>query len=265
MKLRAPGITGSTGCSQEIRSGTSSRSHKTSNSETRVSQIRSKVSNKSKESRKIEPQKPDKSASTRHTTTVHTMSMSEKRHELALVKWRHEELESQYQVYLRLKEQENCLKFDQSQLELEQLAGSHKIELETKLFKLEDNQSEFCMKVAKSNSIKLSVPISKVATDRTNAWADSVSSQAPPDIASALGLLAFTTVPISTTTSANLVHVTLESIIMDIGICLNLAVRAFCHCKLLFRLLNYHLIMWFLMHTCYYHHLLFLYRPWVQT
>ena len=82
----ASGITGSTGCSQETRSGTSSRLHKTSNSETRVSQIRSKVSNKSKESRKVEPQKPDKSASTPHTSTVHTMSMSEKRQELALVK-----------------------------------------------------------------------------------------------------------------------------------------------------------------------------------
>ena len=53
------------------------------------------------------------------------MSSSEKRHEIVSVKRRHEELEKQYQVSVRLKEQENCLKFEQSQLELEQLAESH--------------------------------------------------------------------------------------------------------------------------------------------
>ena len=51
------------------------------------------------------------------TPTVRTMSSSEKRHELALVKRRHEELEWHYQVSLRLKEQENPLKIKQSQLE----------------------------------------------------------------------------------------------------------------------------------------------------
>ena len=79
------------------------------------------------------------------------MSSSEKRHELALVKRRHEELERQYQVSLRLKEQENRLKFDQSQLELEQLAESHKkqlIEMELKAFELEDSSSEVSEKVA---------------------------------------------------------------------------------------------------------------------
>ena len=57
------------------------------------------------------------------------MSSSERRHELALVKRRHEELERQYQVSIRLKEQENRLKLEQSQLELEQLSESHKKQL----------------------------------------------------------------------------------------------------------------------------------------
>ena len=60
------------------------------------------------------------------------MSSSEKRHELALVKRGHEELERQYQVSIRLKEQENCLKFEQSQLELKQLAEIHKKQLKWK-------------------------------------------------------------------------------------------------------------------------------------
>ena len=98
------------------------RKKKTRDSEARVSEKRYKVSNKSKESRKHESYKSDKSSSTRHTSTVHTMSSSEKRHELDLVKRCHEMLERQYQVSLRLKEQDNCLKFKQSQLELEQLA-----------------------------------------------------------------------------------------------------------------------------------------------
>ena len=54
------------------------------------------------------------------------MSSSEKRHKLALVKRRHDELERKYQVSIRLKEQENRLKIEQSQLELEQLAENPK-------------------------------------------------------------------------------------------------------------------------------------------
>ena len=53
-------------------------------------------------------------------------SSSEKRQELALVNRRHEELESQYQVSIRLEEQENRLKIEQSQLEPEQLAKNKK-------------------------------------------------------------------------------------------------------------------------------------------
>ena len=209
----AAGITGSKGSLQQTRSETSSRSHKTRDLEARVSENRSKVSNKSKESRKCESHKSDKSASTRHTSTVRTMSSSEKRHELALVKRRHEELERQYQVSLRLKEQENRLKSEQSQLELEQLAESHKkqlIEMELKAFELEDSSSEVSEKEAESNSTGVSQPFSKVATNRTNVWVDSVSSQAPPDVASAPGLLAFTPVPILSkpTTSAHLAHAT---------------------------------------------------------
>ena len=106
----AAGIAGSKGSLQQTRSETSSRSHKTRDSEAPVSENRSKVFNKSKDSRKRDSHKSDKSASTRHTSTVRTMSSSEKRHELALVKRRHEELERQYQVSLRLKEQENVLR-----------------------------------------------------------------------------------------------------------------------------------------------------------
>ena len=209
----AAGITGSKGILQQTRSETSSRSHKTRDLDARVSENRSKVSNKSKESRKRESHKSDKSASTRHTSTVCTMSSSEKRHELALVKRRHEELERQYQVSLRLKEQDNLLKFEQSQLELKQLAESHKkqlIEMELKAFELEGSSSEVSEKVAESNSTGVSQPNSKVATDRTDDWVDSVSSQAPPDVTSAPGLLAFTPVPISSepTTSAHLAHAT---------------------------------------------------------
>ena len=102
----APGITGSMGSSQQTRSETSSHSHKTRDSEARLSENRSKVSKKSKDSRKLDSHKSDKSASTRH---VCTRSSSEKRHELALVKRRHEELERQCQVSIRLKEQKNVL------------------------------------------------------------------------------------------------------------------------------------------------------------
>ena len=130
-----------------------------------------------------------------------------------MVKRRHEELERQYQVSLRLKDQENRLKFEQSQLELEQLAESHKkqlIEMELKTFELEDSPSEVSEKVAESNSTGVSQPFSKVAIDRTNDWVVSVSSKAPPDVASVPGLLAFTPVTISSkpTTSAHLAHAT---------------------------------------------------------
>ena len=140
------------------------------------------------------------------------MSSNEKRHELALVKRRHEELERQYQVTIRLEEPENCLKIEQSQLELDQLVESHKnqlIEMEMKAFELDDKSSEFSEKVAENFSTRVSQPISKVATNRTNALVDSVNAQAPPDSACALGLVAFTPVLISSepTTSANLVHV----------------------------------------------------------
>ena len=118
----AAAITGSKGSLQQTRNETSSRSHKTRNSVARVSKNRSKVSN---DIRKQESLKSDKSASTRHTSTVHNMSSSEKRHELASVKRRHEELERQYQVSVRLKEQDNRLKFERSLLELEQFAESH--------------------------------------------------------------------------------------------------------------------------------------------
>ena len=209
----ADGITGSKGSLQQTRCETFSRSHKTRDSEARVSENRSKVSDKSNDSRKLDSHKFDKSASTRHTSTVRTMSSSEKRHELPLVKRRHEKLERQYQVSLRLEEQENPLKFDQSQLELEKLAESHKkqlIEMELKAFELEDSSSEVSEKLAESNSTGVSQSISKVATDRTNDWVDSVSSQAPPDVSSAPGLLSFTPVSISSkpTTSAHLSHAT---------------------------------------------------------
>ena len=77
-----------------------------------------------------------------------------------------------------------------------------------KAFELEDNSSEFGEMVAERNSTGVNQHISKVATDRTNDWVDSVSSQAPHDIASAPSLLAFTPLPILSepTTSANLAH-----------------------------------------------------------
>ena len=207
----APGITGSKGSLQQTRSETSSRSDKTRYSEAPLSENWSKVSNKSKDSRQLDSHKSDKSAFTSHTATGRTMSSSEKRHELALVKRHHEELERQYQISIRLKEQKNRPKVEQSQLELEQLAESHRkqlIEMEMKAFELEDSSSEVSEKVAESNSTVVSQPISKVATDQTNDWVNSVSSQAPPDGASALGLLAFSPVPISSepTTSAHLAH-----------------------------------------------------------
>ena len=191
------------GSLQQTRSERSSRSHKTRDSEARVSENRSKVSNKSKDSRKLDSHKSDKSASTRHTSTVRTMSSSEKRHEIALVKRRHEELERQYQVSLRLKEQENRLKLEQSQLELAENHKKQLIEMELKAFELEDISSEVSEKVGESNSTGVSQPISKVATDRTNDWTDSVSSQSPPVVASAPGLQAFTPVHISSGPTAS--------------------------------------------------------------
>ena len=115
-------ITGNKESLQETRSETFSRSDKTRDSEARVPENRSNVSNKSKESKKHDSHKSDKSASTRLTSTVHTMSSSEKRHEVALIKRHHKKLERQYQVSIRLEE----LKFEQSQLKLEQLAELHK-------------------------------------------------------------------------------------------------------------------------------------------
>ena len=171
----------------------------------RVSENRSKVSNKSKDIRKLDSHKSDKSAFTPHTSTVRTMSSSEKRHEPALVKRCHEELERQYQVSIRLEEQENCLKFEQSQLELEQLAESHKkqlIEIEMKASEVEDSSSEVSEKVAESNSTGVRHTISKVATDKLMiGWTLLVHKHL-------LTLLAFTLIPNSSepTTSANLAH-----------------------------------------------------------
>ena len=73
----AAGITGSRGSLQQARSETSSSLHQTRDSESRVSENRSKVSNKSNDSRKLDEHKSDNSASTRHTSTVRTMSSSE--------------------------------------------------------------------------------------------------------------------------------------------------------------------------------------------
>ena len=109
LSFPSPGITRSKGSLQQTRSETSSLPHKTRDSGAGVSENKSKVSNKSKDSRKLDSYKSDKSASTRHTSTVRTMSSSEKRHELALVKRRHEELEKQDQVSIRLKEQKRIV------------------------------------------------------------------------------------------------------------------------------------------------------------
>ena len=59
----AAGITGEKGSLQRTRSDTSSRLHKTRDSEAPVSENRSKVSNKSKDKRNLESHKSDKSAS----------------------------------------------------------------------------------------------------------------------------------------------------------------------------------------------------------
>ena len=61
--------------------------------------------------------------------------------------------------------------------------------MEVKAFELEDNSSEVNENAEKRNLTKVIQFISKIAFDRTNTWVDSVSSQAPPDSASALGLL----------------------------------------------------------------------------
>ena len=67
--------------------------------------------------------------------------------------------------------------------------------MEMEAFELADNSSEVSEKVAENNSTGVSQSVSKVVPDWTNDWVDSVSSQAPPDSARALGLLAFTPVP----------------------------------------------------------------------
>ena len=141
----ASDITGSKGSLQQTRSETSSRSRKTKDSEAPVSENRSKVSYKSKESRNRESHGSDKYAPTQHNLDSSHYSSSEKRHELTLIKRRHEQLERQYQLSIRLKEQENRLMFERNQLELEQLAEVHKkkpLETEMKAFELEDSPSE---------------------------------------------------------------------------------------------------------------------------
>ena len=137
--------------------------------------------------------------------------------------------------------------------------------MEMKAFELEDCSSEASKKEAESNSAGVSQPFSKVANDRLKDWVDSVSSHAPPDVASAPGLLAFTHsfmqfTPVIVITMSTQHRVTLEPIVMDIGLRLILAVQAFCHCKLLFHLSHSQLIICILVHTCYHHCLLFLYR-----
>ena len=79
--VRAPGITGS---KMSLQKTTSSLSHKTRDSEARVSENRSNIANKSKEDRKPESHKFGKSASTCYTSTStgHTKSSSEKLHKL---------------------------------------------------------------------------------------------------------------------------------------------------------------------------------------
>ena len=78
--------------------------------------------------------------------------------------------------------------------------------MEMKAFEIEEISSEVSEKVAESNSTGVSQPISKVAADRTNDRIDSVISQAPPDVASALSLLAFTPVPIPSEPPTSLIQ-----------------------------------------------------------
>ena len=158
---------------------------------------------------------------------------------------------------------------------------SHKkqlVEIEIKAFELEHSSSEVSEKVAESNSTGVSQPISKVATDRTRDWVDSVSSQVPTDVASAPGLLAFTPVTISSdpTTSANLahaIHTSNSQYHEDIALSdpeiyshghramPQFGSASLLHCKLLFHLFHSQLKICILVHTCYHHRLLFLYRP----
>ena len=119
--------------------------------------------------------------------------------------------------------------------------------MENKGFELEDNLSEASEKEEESILTWISQPISKVASDRIKL----VSSQAFPDGANAQSLLAFTRVPITSepTTSASLFHAVKsrtgnnhgDTSLSDSGI-YNYEHRA-----------------------CYRHHLLFLYRQWIQT
>ena len=87
-------------------------------------------------------------------------------------------------------------------------------------FEIKVNSFEVCENKKESNLTRLSQPISKSVTDPTKAWLDSVSSQVPPDSASAHGLMAFNLVPISLepTTSANLVHtININNLAMHFG------------------------------------------------
>ena len=111
-----------------------------------------------------------------------------------------------------------------------------------KAFEFEDNSSETSEKVAEKSSTRVSQPISKVATDRNNAWVDSVGSQAPTDSASALGLLAFSPKPVLSepTTFASLVptintsnghnhgHTAWTSGYASVWQCKHLAIAIFC-------------------------------------
>ena len=72
-----------------------------------------------------------------------------------------------------------------------------------KAFEIEEYSSEISEKVKESNLTRVRKPISKISSDRTNAWVYSVISQAPLDSAYALGLLDFTRVPISSELSTS--------------------------------------------------------------
>ena len=70
LSFSAAGITGSKGSFKQTRSEIFSSSHKTRDSEARVSENWFKISNKSKDTRKLDSHKSDKSASTLHTSRL---------------------------------------------------------------------------------------------------------------------------------------------------------------------------------------------------
>ena len=161
----------------------------------------SKVSHHSEKSEKTQSHKTDTRSKVSHRSSRHNQpgcqksssytaapskTLSEKKHDLMMLKKQQEELERQANVSLRLKEQQNKMKQyvleQQSSLELEELAEEHRkklTEIELNGLELEDELSEISEIAEESGLTRISPQLTKDEKDRTRQWVESVDHNQP--------------------------------------------------------------------------------------